>query len=893
MKKTWFIALVASLALVSCQNLLQKSEGQLALKVESAESKGVHVARTLIPDGSTIVSYSATGTGPGGATIAATTSTTGSFSFSGLLVGSWTITVSGLDSSGTVIATGSATVSITNGGTSSATVALTPPAGTGSLSLTVSWPSGQTVDAVSGSLTPSGGSATAISLTVAGNQATYSSSLATGSYLLILNIKNAGASVTSPRMDGVLIYNSKTTTGSYALSAADFVYKAVTGISLDKTSLGLVTGASAGLVPTFTPADATTQTLLWTSDKTSVATVDSSGKVTAVALGSATITATTVDGSKTASCAVTVGAALSGLNKTSTGLLVGGSEQLAPAYSSSDGSGTPLTWTSSNSSVASVNSSGLITGVSAGFATITATDGSNSKSCVVIVSASKVAVEGVTMSPTATTLFSGQSIQMSALPSPTDATDQSISWTSSSPTVASVSGSGLVSAVSAGSTSITATTNDGAKTATSTVYVSAAKWIKLDARVSSSTNTSFTSACTDSSGNIYAIGRSNSGSDYGNGISAQWDGPALIKYNSDGLAQWFFPSGYTWGCWFSSIVIDSSGNAIISGYVDSLSSTFDFGNGVKFTNPNNTQMPFIMKVDGTGKALWGQYLIGSGYAAITSISVDASDNIAIAGYISGTGLYSFNGGMGMMGTSTNSNLFVAQIGSDGTAKWARSVTSGTAYSNYNAVAVDASGNIFATGNASGALSLGSGISVAPTSYSFLLTKYSSSGTVLWAQTASMNSSGSSLACDAYGNAYVLGYANYGSISFGNVSFTGSQFIVKYDSSGTAQWANGITTSNASAFQRIALDGSGNILAVGSTPSMMSSTTSYDLGGITVNVGTNSSVIFAKYSSTGTPTNAEVLTSSTDSYGASGIAASSSGAVYVAGTKNSKAMLLKY
>lgn len=88
---------------------------------------------------------------------------------------------------------------------------------------------------------------------------------------------------------------------------------AVTGVSLNKTSLSLAEGASETLVATVSPSDATTKTIRWSSNNTSVATVDAStGKVTAVKAGTATITVTTTDGLKTAICTVTVTAPAQG-----------------------------------------------------------------------------------------------------------------------------------------------------------------------------------------------------------------------------------------------------------------------------------------------------------------------------------------------------------------------------------------------------------------------------------------------------------------------------------------------------------------------------------------------------------------------------------------------------
>ena len=80
----------------------------------------------------------------------------------------------------------------------------------------------------------------------------------------------------------------------------------VTSVSLNKTELTLEKGKSETLTATVSPSNATDKAVSWQSSNTAVATVDQDGKVTAVNLGNATITVTTKDGSKTATCSVTV-----------------------------------------------------------------------------------------------------------------------------------------------------------------------------------------------------------------------------------------------------------------------------------------------------------------------------------------------------------------------------------------------------------------------------------------------------------------------------------------------------------------------------------------------------------------------------------------------------------
>ena len=168
---------------------------------------------------------------------------------------------------------------------------------------------------------------------------------------------------------------------------------AVTGISLDKNTMSIKKGASGSLTATVSPSNATNKKVTWTSSNTSVATINN-GTVNAVGTGTATITARTADGGKTASCKVTVTedkpatVSVTGvsLNKTSLSLKKGASEVLTATVSPSNATNKKVTWTSSNTSVATV-SNGVIKGLKAGTATIAAKteDGGKTASCKVTV----------------------------------------------------------------------------------------------------------------------------------------------------------------------------------------------------------------------------------------------------------------------------------------------------------------------------------------------------------------------------------------------------------------------------------------------------------------------------------------------------------------------------
>ena len=158
----------------------------------------------------------------------------------------------------------------------------------------------------------------------------------------------------------------------------------VTGVTLDKTTLTMGTGDEQTLVPTVAPEDATNKNVTWTSSDTAVATV-ANGVVTAVGAGNATITATTEDGSHTATCAVTVIGVT--LNKTELTLMTDKEETLVATVLPENAANKNVTWTSSNTAVATVNN-GVVKGVSDGEAVITVTteDGNQTATCAVTVS---------------------------------------------------------------------------------------------------------------------------------------------------------------------------------------------------------------------------------------------------------------------------------------------------------------------------------------------------------------------------------------------------------------------------------------------------------------------------------------------------------------------------
>src|SRR5881628_1647026 len=216
------------------------------------------------------------------------------------------------------------------------------------------------------------------------------------------------------------------------------------------------------------------RTVIWSSSNPAVATVNGAGQATGVAVGAATLTATSEGKSGTAAITVTtVPVASVTVSPATATVQVGQTMQLAAAPKDANGnslSGRTITWASGSTAVATVSASGFVTGVAAGSVTITAT--SEGQSGTATITVSTVPVASVTVSPSTASVQVGQTVQLTATPKDSSGNPLSgrpVSWGSSNTAVATVSGSGVVTGVTAGAATITATSEGQSGTATITV----------------------------------------------------------------------------------------------------------------------------------------------------------------------------------------------------------------------------------------------------------------------------------------------------------------------------------------------------------------------------------------------------------------------------------------
>jgi uncharacterized protein YjdB len=249
----------------------------------------------------------------------------------------------------------------------------------------------------------------------------------------------------------------------------------VTMVSLNKTTATISVNGTEDLIYTVYPPDAINKNVSWSSNDVAVVAVDGSGKITGISTGTATVTVTSKDGQLRASCVVTVKEqtiSVTGLtlNKSTLSIYVGDIETLKAVVVPADAANKKTVWTSSDASVVTVDDNGVVTGISAGTATVTVVseDGEFTATCTVTVNNS---VTGLTLNKTILAIYIGDVESLMVTVTPTDAVNKKTLWTSSDASIATVDDKGVVTGVSAGAATVTVTSEDGGFTATCRVTV--------------------------------------------------------------------------------------------------------------------------------------------------------------------------------------------------------------------------------------------------------------------------------------------------------------------------------------------------------------------------------------------------------------------------------------
>ncbi|MBL8960626.1 MAG: Ig-like domain-containing protein, partial [Gemmatimonadetes bacterium] len=242
---------------------------------------------------------------------------------------------------------------------------------------------------------------------------------------------------------------------------------AVTAVNVAPATGSIAVGESLNLSAAVVQTNCTGLTTTWTSSNPAVASVSSTGTVTGVTAGGPVLITAQAGGGSGSAAIVVTPAAIASITLTAPSAVVneGQSVQVTARVADARGndlSGRTLTWSSSNTAVATADGTGRVTGVSPGGATITARDPANPNVNGTVALTVRAVVQRVQVTAPSTNLAVGQTVALTATLTSTSnqpITDRSPTWTSSNPGVATVNTTGQVTGVSAGTTTIQATSD--------------------------------------------------------------------------------------------------------------------------------------------------------------------------------------------------------------------------------------------------------------------------------------------------------------------------------------------------------------------------------------------------------------------------------------------------
>jgi len=259
-------------------------------------------------------------------------------------------------------------------------------------------------------------------------------------------------------------------------SEAVIIPEPVTGIEVanDYKHMGLFVGGSGKIRYSVLPGNATNTNVTFKSLNEKVATVDANGVVTGVSEGNADIVITTEEGGFEAKCTVRVdGIDARGIERVGDKTVTMGlnqTRQLQVKITPIDTTNKNVQWTSSNNSVATVDSNGVVTSKNSGSTIITATTHNGLKTEFFI--EVETPVTNITLNSNEINLNPGGTFKLDATVNPSNASNKNIKWISANESIATVDQSGNVAADVAGTTYISAVSADGKVVATCTVNVS-------------------------------------------------------------------------------------------------------------------------------------------------------------------------------------------------------------------------------------------------------------------------------------------------------------------------------------------------------------------------------------------------------------------------------------
>jgi hypothetical protein len=317
----------------------------------------------------------------------------------------------------------------------------------------------------------------------------------------------------------------------------------------------------------------------------------------------------------------------------------------------------------------------------------------------------------------------------------------------------------------------------------------------------------------------------------------------IVKYNTDGLAQWSARLGSYGTETALGVATDSSGNVYITGLYYYPSTIYN-ANGTVFGSLmySGTYDVFVVKYNTSGTVQWAANITTYGFDSGYSIATDSSANVYIVGYfptypIQPMTVYNADGTTTITVPTAGEpgQAFLVKYNTSGTAQWGTRVeASGTgAGAEAFDVATDSSGNVYMCGRYGYATNLSMynanntlfGTLRGSSNNAGFVVKYNTSGTVQWGAVivGTTGTYATGITVDSSGNVYVSGnyaqtvtFYNSNDTSFGTLTDavgTGGFYVVKYNSSGTVQWIVS-TGSFFGEVYRISIDSSANVYITG-------------------------------------------------------------------------------
>lgn len=297
----------------------------------------------------------------------------------------------------------------------------------------------------------------------------------------------------------------------------------------------------------------------------------------------------------------------------------------------------------------------------------------------------------------------------------------------------------------------------------------------------------------DATGSVYVVGDTTGALP---GQSSAGAGDAFLrKYDASGTELWTRQFGSNQDDGGSSMAIDGNGNVYVAGYT-------------KGALPEQTSVgsgdAFLRKYDGSGKVLWTRQFGSNMDDNASSVAVDGSGNVYVAGSTAGALPHQIG--------AANRDAFVRKYDPSGTELWTNQFGSGE-YDGASSVAVDRNGDVYVAGTVGGTLP-GQTSSGGRDPF---VRKYDASGSALWMRQfgSVTHDSASAVTVDAGGNVYVAG-TTYGVLPGQGTAGNIDAFVVKFDGSGKVQKTRQFGTDNMDGAASACLDDRGNIYVVGST-----------------------------------------------------------------------------